>query len=182
MIEKNDLQPISGGDINKRSAVRSKDLSTRERVNFVLSSAIMEKLREKSTKDQIPMSRIIDAALISYLNNSTASYMSSSLGTGIILYHLLEILLAESIKSFLTKEVMNYTQEYFEHYTFSSCLLKKASDGTALIGTKVILFISDSQNEAFSNFLCEISKLQSEKCEKDEQSIKIFLDGKSIHI
>lgn len=182
MSEKDDLCPVNGGEIHQTQPARSKDLSTRERVNFVLSSAIMEKLRDRSDKDQIPMSRIVDAALIGYLNSPTVSYISSSLETGIILYHLLEILLTESYKSFLSKTVMNYTQEYFEHYTFSSCLLKKGSDGAALIGTKVILFISDSQNEAFSNFLCDISKLQSEECEKNEQCIEVFLDGKSIHI
>lgn len=169
-------QQTSGGEISKKSAVRCKDLSTRERANFVLSSTIMEELRAKSAKDQIPMSRIIDAALANYLNNSITSFPSSSLKTGVILYHLLELLLAVSCESLFARDIMKYTQMYFEHFTFSSCLLKNSADETTVIGTKVILFISDAQNEKFSNFINEISKLY------DRQNVEIFLDGKQIQV
>ena len=46
--------------VKETKTIRSSDLSTRERVNFVLSSSLMEALRKKSTDEQIPMSRIID--------------------------------------------------------------------------------------------------------------------------
>ena len=169
-------QQTDGGETSKKSAVRCKDLSTRERVNFVLSSTIMEELRSRSAKDQIPMSRIIDAALSNYLENQITSYASSSFETGIILYHLLELLLTVSYESFFAKDIMNYTQMYFEHFTFTSCLLKNPVDASASIGTKIVLFISDTQNESFSKYINEISKL------KDKQYIEIFLDGKQIQI
>lgn len=176
MSNRNDLQLINGGETGKKSVVRCKDLSTRERVNFVLSSTIMEELRAKSTKDQIPMSRIIDAALMSYLNNPISSFVSSSLETGIILYHLLELLLTVKYESVFAKSIMSYTQKYFEHFTFSSCLIKSSIDEATLIGTKIILFISDEQNENLSNFMDEVSKLE------DKQYVEIFLDGKQIHV
>ena len=55
--------------------VRSSDLSTRERVNFVLSSSLMEALRKKSADEQIPMSRIIDEALKQYLQKDLSVIM-----------------------------------------------------------------------------------------------------------
>lgn len=176
MSNRNDLQPINGGETSKKSAVRCKDLSTRERVNFVLSSTIMEKLRERSTKDQIPMSRIIDAALMSYLNNPISSFVSSSLETGIILYHLLELLLTVKYESVFAKNIMNYTQKYFEHFTFTSCLIKSSIDEATLIGTKIILFISDDQNKSLSDFIDEMSKLE------DKQYMEVFLDGKQVNV
>lgn len=176
MTEKNDLHPINGEDGDKRSSVRCRDLSTRERVNFVLSSTLMEELRAKSAKDKIPMSRIIDAALISYLNNPITSFMSPSLETGIILYHLLELLLTVKYESLFAKSIMNYTQKHFEHFTFSSCLIKSSIDEAALIGTKIILFISDDQNKNLSNFIDEVSKLE------DKQYMVMFLDGKQVQV
>ncbi|MCM1215405.1 MAG: hypothetical protein NC548_12905 [Lachnospiraceae bacterium] len=64
--------------MNTNNGSRSKDLSTRERVNFVLSKDTIKLLRERHTKDKTPMSRVVDAAVTSYLepekyikNNST---------------------------------------------------------------------------------------------------------------
>ena len=157
-----------------KTAVRRKDLSTRERVNFVLSSEIVEELRTKSAAEKIPMSRIIDIALSNYLNNP--SHTISSLNQGIILYHTLDLLLSVTFDSPIAKEIMKYTEIYFDDFTFSSCLFKKATDECAIIGTKIISFISDAKSDSLSKFIDVISKSNNTKY------IEMFIDGQQIQI
>lgn len=179
MARTDKLQPTSQGEIGKNSAIRKSDLSTRERVNFVVSSTIMEELRARSAKDQVPMSRIIDAALMSYLNNSSSlsnPFVSPSWESGIILYHLLELVLTVKCESLPAKNVMNCIQTHFEHFAFSSCLIKKSHDNLPIIGTKIILFMSDNQNKNFLSFIDDMSELE------EKQSIEVFLDGKLIDV
>lgn len=161
---------------DKQLPVRAKDLASRERVNFVLSSKIMELLRAKAAKESIPMSRIIDAALCNYLSPSHSVSSFATLETGIALSHFLEVFLYISFESAFTELVMKQIQTYFENYTYSRCLLKKPTEKETVVGTKVILFISDDQNEFFSGFLNSMSSIQ------DKQSIKILLDGQPIQV
>ena len=161
---------------DKDLPVIAKDLATRERVNFVLSSKIMELLRAKASKESIPMSRIIDAALCNYLNPSYSASSFTTLEAGIILSHFLEVFLYISFESAFTELVMKQIQTYFENYTYSRCLFKKPKEKETIVGTKVILFISDDQDEYFSSFLNSMSSIQ------DKQSIKIFLDGQPIQV
>lgn len=161
---------------DKELPVRAKDLATRERVNFVLSSKIMELLRAKAAKESIPMSRIIDAALCNYLNPSYSAPSFTTLETGIALSHFLEVFLYISYESAYTEMVMKQVRTYFENYTHSRCLFKKPEETTPIVGTKIILFVTDDQNEYFSGFINSMSTLP------EKQSIKILLDGKPIQV
>ena len=154
----------------KFKSVRSKDLATRERVNFVLSSELMDTLRQKSIDEQIPMSRIIDAALIQYLKRDTEEYRKASLSSGVPLRHLLEIMLLFSHNSDMTKKYLELVKSSFLNFTYSSCLFK--TDGKTIVGTKVILYLADSDNEVLGKFIDKISNLDYAR------KIKVLLDGK----
>ena len=154
----------------KFKSVRSKDLATRERVNFVLSSELMDTLRQKSIDEQIPMSRIIDAALIQYLKRDTEEYRKASLSSGVPLRHLLEIMLLFSHNSDETKKYLDLVKSSFSNFTYSSCLFK--TDGKTIVGTKVILYLADSDNEVLGKFIDKISNLDYAR------KIKVLLDGK----
>lgn len=164
---------------NVKGTVRSKDLSTRERVNFVVSSDIMSKLRAKSSREQIPMSRIIDAALTNYLTESENSIRYASLETGIAMSHLFELLLLISYQSALTATIQGLVGKYFKNFTYTTCAFKKASQQPVVMGTKIFLFIRDEDNERFSEFLYEVNKSLEKE---DADSIKLLLDGKLISL
>ncbi len=160
-----------------KSSVRSKDLATRERANFVVSSDIMHKLRETSSREQIPMSRIIDTALTNYLTTLNSSMLCASLETGIVMSHLFELLLLISYQSVLTQTIFELVSKYFKNFTYSRCAFKKAPQQSVIMGTKFLLFISDEDNTKFTEFLSAINK-QSEGESSD--NIKLMLDGNVI--
>ena len=176
MSENKILRPVYGGEADGKQAARKNDLSTRERVNFVVSSALMEELRERSSKEEIPMSRMIDAALANYLNKPSAPYRSASMEKGVVLYHLLEILLGVKSESDTARQMMACIQLYFKNYTFSSCLLKSPSNKTPTIGTKIILYLSDAQSESLTCFIEHVSRLEG------KQYMEVFLDGKTVSV
>ena len=160
----------------KSITARSKDLVTRQRVNFVLSNTIMAQLRSKSEAEQMPMSRIIEMALVKYFAKDTPSTSTVSLAAGVILYHLFEAIITATIDSEFVKRFFEITQGHFENFIYSSCLLKSWKNDSALIGTKVVLYLSDDQNEVLSSFLNEIAKQYS------SEVIKLFLDGSEIKL
>ena len=47
----------------KDRSIKTNDLKTRERVNFVVDATIMKKIRDLSAERKIPMSRMIDHAI-----------------------------------------------------------------------------------------------------------------------
>ena len=150
--------------------VRSSDLSTRERVNFVLSSSLMEALRKKSADEQIPMSRIIDEALKQYLQKDLSVHYEVKLDEGIPLQHMVEILLFISYESKESKNFLDQLKNYFFNYTYSNCLFKLHKQ-EAFVGTKVLLYLSDSDSKAFNQFLNDISI-----SERYKMCTKIILD------
>lgn len=176
MSENKILRPVNGGETDGKQAARKNDLSTRERVNFVVSSALMEELRERSSKEEIPMSRMIDAALANYLKKPSAPYKSASLEKGVVLYHLLEILLGVKNESDAARQIMAHIQLYFKYFTFTSCLLKSPNSKTPMIGTKIILYLSDAQSESLTGFIEQVSGLE------EKQYMEVFLDGNAVRI
>lgn len=173
----NHIDITSDKEVTKKGTARSKDLSTRERANFVVSSEIMSILRTKSTRDQIPMSRIIDTALKKYLLEPEGTAQYVSLATGIAMSHLFELLLLIPYQFVITETVLELVGKYFKNFTYTRCALKKAPQQPAIMGTKFLLFIRDDENDRFTDFLCEVNKLS--KGEYSE-SIKLFLDGSPI--
>lgn len=159
---------------SKKETVRSKDLATRERANFVVSSDIMRMLRAKSSHEQIPMSRIIDTALKNYLTGYEKAVQYASLETGIVMSHLFELLLLISYQSVLTETVLGLVSMYFKNFTYTRCAFKKASQQSAIMGTKFLFFIKDEDNERLVEFLCEINKLSEEG---NTGNIRLLLDG-----
>jgi len=173
----NYIDTINDKEGSKKETARSKDLSTRERANFVISSEIMSLLREKSSQDHIPMSRIIDTALKNYLNESESIVQYASLTTGIAMSHLFELLLLISYQSALTETVLRLVGIYFKNFTYTRCAFKKAPKQSAIMGTKFLLFIRDEDNDKFTDFLCEVSKLSKGE---NTENIKLLLDGNPI--
>lgn len=161
---------------SKKETVRSKDLATRERANFVVSSEIMQSLRTKSSRDQIPMSRIIDVALQNYLAESEPSVQYESLTKGITMSHLFELLLLKSYQSDFSETVLELVSTYFKNFIYSRCAFK-APLQSAVMGTKFLLFIRDEDNDKFTNFLCEISEVSKGG---ESENIKLLLDGKPL--
>lgn len=178
-MDTNNTSTFDEKEDNVKDTVRSKDLSTRERVNFVVSSDIMYKLRAKSSREQIPMSRIIDAALTSYLTKSEKSVRYASLETGIAMSHLFELLLLISYQSALTATIQELVGKYFENFTYTRCAFKKPSQQSVVMGTKFFLFIRDEDNERFTELLYEVNKYLDKE---DAGSIKLLLDGKLISL
>ncbi len=166
-----------GKEGSAKDTARSKDLSTRERANFVISSDIMRMLRAKSSREQIPMSRMIDTALTKYLTGSEKGVRYASLETGIAMSHLFELLLLMSYQSDLTKMVLELVGAYFKNFTYTQCAFKNESKQSVIMGTKFLLFIRDEDNEKFTEFLFEVNKLSKGK---DAENIKLLLDGNQL--
>lgn len=160
-----------------KETARSKDLSTRERANFVISSDIMRTLRAKSSREQIPMSRMIDTALKNYLTGSEKAVRYTSLETGITMSHLFELLLFISYQSDLTERILKLVDIYFKNYTYTRCAFKKESQQSVIMGTKFLAFIKDEDNEKFSEFLFEVGKLSKEE---NAGNVQLLLDGNQL--
>lgn len=173
----NHIDIINDKEGTKKGTVRSKDLSTRERANFVVSSEIMNLLRTKSARDQIPMSRIIDTALKNYLLEDESVTQYVSLTTGIAMSHLFELLLLIPYQLAMTEIILNLVGKYFKNFTYTRCALKKAPQQSAIMGTRFLLFIRDDENDRFTDFLCEINKLSKGENPED---IRLLLDGNPI--
>lgn len=153
-----------------KATVRSQDLSTRERVNFVVDSSLMQQLRERSAIQKVPMSRMIDSALHAYLNSS-GNDLQSFRGD-IILYHTLEIIVAALVESETCLLIFANIAEYFTNFIYTSCLINQTD--TPTLGTKIYLFVNDCETDKFSGL---ISYLTSSK---DSEKINIILDQKPI--
>lgn len=175
---------ISGGTkVKKKSetkqTIRTRDLTTRERVNFVVSTEIMAKLRDRSEKDDMPMSRIVDTALSQYLDSDRTDrdmiFHSKTLETGINLYHSLEIILSISFNSNFTKEFTALMENYFHNFTYSSCLLKDSLN-ESIVGTRFFSFIADTQQEEL------IGLLNEPIVTEQKQEIKMMLDMQPLHL
>lgn len=161
---------------NPKIPVRCQDLATRERVNFVVNSIIMSKLRDYSRRVNLPMSRIIDTALTAYLNCHLNMSSPNSFGklNDIVLHHLLEIIIYESADSTYCTELFRKINEYFLRYIYTSCVLNLNTPEDTLIGTKVFLFISDQESD-------EMAKLFEYICDIQKQiRIEVNLDHKEI--
>lgn len=161
---------------NPNTPVRRQDLATRERVNFVVNSIIMSKLRDYSKKSNLPMSRIIDTALTAYLNCHLNMSSPNSLGklNDIVLHHLLEIIVYESVDSTYCTELFNKINECFLRYIYTSCVLNLNTHEDTLIGTKVFLFISDQESDEMANLFEYISDAQK------QIRIEVILDHKGV--
>lgn len=168
------VQKRENTGINTGLAAKKQNLSTRKRVNFVLSNAIIEKLQKKSREDQVPMSRIIDAALSNYFASPNPQTTAVSLKTGIVLYHTFEVIIGASTESNIVKNVSSVAKRTFENYTYSSCILRDNPAKVATVGTKIMLFLSDDKTEKLNTFLNEVTKL------RERQLVKVFLDSKEI--
>lgn len=165
--------PLNGRTEEERATVRSKDLSKRERANFVISSEIMSQLREKSANEQIPMSRMIDKALQCYLGAEDTEKESVSLQAGITMSHLLELYLIVPYNQAMTERVFQMIKEHFAHFTYARCAFRTHLVPSVVMGTKFILFLKDEENESFSEFLNEMSSLIDE----ESGDVKLVLDG-----
>lgn len=173
-MDTNYIDTIIDKEDSKKETARSKDLATRERANFVVSSDIMRMLRTKSSHEQIPMSRMIDTALKNYLTGYEKTVQYASLETGIAMSHLFELLLLISYQSGLTETILRLVSMHFKNFTYTRCAFKKASQQSTIMGTKFLFFIKDEDNERLTDFLCEISKLSEEG---NTENIKLLLDG-----
>lgn len=161
---------------NKEIPVRCQDLATRERVNFVVNSIIMGKLREYSKNVKLPMSRIIDTALTAYLNCHVDMSSPNSSGklNNIILHHLLEIIIYESIDSVHCTRLFSKISEHFLRYIYTSCVLNLNTPEETLIGTKIFLFISDEESDDMAKLFEYISDAQK------HVKIEVNLDHKAV--
>jgi hypothetical protein len=151
--------------IKENIPVRAQDLLTRERVNFVIDSELMSKLRQFSKEKNCPMSRSVDQAIRLYLNNYDASDDTDT----IALYHNLELFINSSVESEICKTIFMEIDRLNLRYIFSSCLLHINENATKL-GTKIQLYLSDSNNEAFTELINYISTKNSDII------AKVFLD------
>lgn len=151
--------------IKENIPVRAQDLLTRERVNFVIDSELMSKLRQFSKEKNCPMSRSVDQAIRLYLNN----YDTSDDTDTIALYHNLELFINSSVESEICKTIFMEIDRLNLRYIFSSCLLHINENATKL-GTKIQLYLSDSNNEAFTELINYISTKNSDII------AKVFLD------
>lgn len=161
---------------NSEKPVRCQDLATRERVNFVVNSIIMNKLRNYSKKANLPMSRIIDTALTAYLNCHLNMSGPNSAGklNDIVLHHLLEIIVYESVDSIYCTRLFGKISEYYLRYIYTSCVLNLNTPEDTLIGTKVFLFISDQEADEMAKLFEYISDVQK------RIRIEINLDHKAV--
>lgn len=143
--------------------VRKQDLSTRERVNFVVDSLIMEKLRNHAKNTKTPMSRIIDLALTGYLNCNTNMSSSNTAGklNDIVLQHLIEIIVYESYNNNRCIELFKKIEECSLNYIYTSCLLNLDSPQDTVLGTKVFLFVSDRESDNLSSLLNYIVSIKN---------------------
>lgn len=157
----------------EESSARTRDLSTRERVNFVVDSSIMNQLRTVSKNENMPMSRIIDSALTAYLgmgSNKTEINIVSECSE-ILLQHLLEIIIHETVETKRCSDFINQINEFFINFIYSNCLLNVNSPGNTRIGTKVMLFISNQDGDQLTKLLNYISLV------KDHMKIEVRLDN-----
>lgn len=161
---------------NPQKPVRCQDLATRERVNFVVNSMIMNKLRDYSKRVDLPMSRIIDSALTAYLNYNLNMSGPNSSGklNDIVLHHLLEIIVYESADSIDCTKLFDKISEYYLRYIYTSCVLNLNTPEDTLIGTKVFLFISDQESDELAKLFEYISDVQK------RIKIEINLDHKEV--
>lgn len=173
-MDTNQIDITTDKEDSKKETARSKDLSTRERANFVISSDIMRMLRAKSSHEQIPMSRIIDTALKNYLTGYEKTVQYASLETGIVMSHLFELLLLISYQSVLTETVLGLVSMYFNNFTYTRCAFRKTSQQPTIMGTKFLFFVKDEDNEKFVDFLGEMNKLSEEG---NSENIRLLLDG-----
>lgn len=154
----------------------NRDLANRERVNFVVKSSIMRELRTVSKKKEIPMSRIIDNALMEYLKVGTAKrQVNPFMENGdVLLYHLLEIIIYERIEKIMRTTFYECIEQCFTNHISTSAVLNLESDHETTVGTKVFTFLRDQDNDSFVEFLEEAF------CKYEDIKIQIILDGKEI--
>ncbi len=131
------------------SKERKRDLAARERVNFVLSNKVITLLREKSAKDGVPMSRIIDAAVAAYLEPSGAPVKGSA-KNGITLYHSLEMRLEMPYGAAQTGALVSAFRKFFPNSAVTPCLYPKESGEQSVVGAKIETYFSDEQGDAFA--------------------------------
>lgn len=148
----------------KRKPARKKDLATRERVNFVVNSLIMKKLREFSEKNNRKMSRIIDNALSAYLNSFMIENVNnhSKRSDDIILQHLLEIIIHKPAGSEQCIKILKKIDECSLKYIYSNCVFNSGTPNVTLIGTKVFLFVGENEIDKFLKLLNFLSELHQE--------------------
>lgn len=146
------------------STARTQDLSTRERVNFVIDSALMNLLREESKIRKVPMSRIIDAAILAYLGNMEQD---------IILYHDVSITICSKKTSQSVKKVIEVIKETFGNYILTSCLINPG-ENEPVLGTKIRLYVSDCESEQFAKLCSYLSSVRT------NETIRVMLDQRQI--
>ena len=156
----------------------NRDLANRERVNFVVNSSIMRELRTVSRQKEIPMSRIIDNALMEYLRVGTAQrHVNPFMGNGaVLLYHLLEIVVYKRIEDVMQTTFYKCIEQCFINHISTSAVLNLESDHETTVGTKVFAFLRDQDNDCFVEFLDEVF------CKYEDLKIQIILDGKEINL
>lgn len=156
----------------------SRDLVKRERVNFVVNSSIMGQLRSISKRDDVPMSRIIDSALLAFLNDIPTNRQSNPLNESkdVFLHHLLEIVIHEEMESQICAEYLNMIKQYFRNYISTNCILNLDSPRNTIIGTKIFLFLSDQDNNQFVKLINDLS------CSNNRGKIEMRLDNENINL
>ena len=164
------------GVMTETERSNNRDLANRERVNFVVNSSIMRELRTVSRQKEIPMSRIIDNALMEYLRVGTAQrQVNPFMGNGeVLLYHLLEIIVYKRIEDVMRTTFYKCIEQYFINHISTSAVLNLESDHETTVGTKVFVFLRDQDNDRFVEFLDEVF------CKYEDIKIQIILDGKEI--
>ncbi len=167
---------IIKGESQENVRERSRDLATRERVNFVISSEIMFKLRQRAERTSMPMSRIVDIALSLYFEQPLNSPLNAK-ETGIDLYHRFEMIVFESYTSEPVQTCSNLMKKYLKNYTSTSCLLRnEEKDGESMIGTKFFSFVADTQQENLSGLLNETALWET------KPHMEILLDKQPLSI
>ena len=163
-------------DANTNYSNAQNEPAKRERVNFIIDSSIMERLRSESKSSQIPMSRIIDQALTAYLNPAYVSRTDSFIQESdeIILYHVLEVTVFDAKTSELSKSIAEYLKNLFSTYISTSCLLTSKVADYYTLGTKFVLFISDQSNAQLDELLKSVEAI-------DTSLVEIRLDHKALY-
>lgn len=127
-----------------------KDLKTRERVNFIVDSLIMKKLRMLSITKEIPMSRLVDQALRKTYNLSNSDCFSTIL----LVSHEIKLYIYKGSSSDEIKELLQLIDKLGCNYILGDCLL--AQEDNRIVGSQINFFIKDGESkvsETCVNFL-----------------------------
>lgn len=124
----------------KDRSIKTNDLKTRERVNFVVDATIMKKIRDLSAERKIPMSRMIDHAIA-----TTYGLFAKSIFTNTFLInHEIKLYIYKEVHSDEVKDLINILKTNDINYIIGDCLLAMANKRA--IGSILSFYLNDGDD------------------------------------